>query len=510
MTVELKEKAGATLWQNRRRRMGTGINTGIAIILAGLALVMVNYLSSRYYYRWDVSSRGFYRLADKTKGLLHSLDCKISVVAFFQKNHDLFEDVRNLLKEYEYEAEKAASLRLEISFIDPDRDLARAKDLVQKYDVHDANVIVFESEGRTKYVELKDIVDYERAVDYSSLFTGKVTAEKRKVGFRGEEAFSSAIQSITQARRPVVYFVTGHAERDVEDYSEHAGYSGIATIIRRDNMEVKSLILAQSRGVPADCSLLVVAGPDRKFSQGEIDMLSEYLDKNGRVFFLLDPAIDTGLEPILFKWGIKLARDVVVGLTMTGRELVITDYGSHPITRKLKNVTTMFYMPRSVESVDAGGDARNVREDRPRVTILAACNEDGWADVNLDQSPPKYEPEMGDRPGPVSVAVAVEKGSVTGIDVEIKPTRIVVIGDSYFVSNGALKHGVGGNVDIFMSSMNWLIEREALMAITPKVPGRLRLDMGRKRLRLTYLLIAGAPSLVVILLGLAVWFRRRN
>ncbi|MBN2302318.1 MAG: GldG family protein [Lentisphaerae bacterium] len=497
------------IWRQRGRRLGVGFNTSVSIVLAACVLVMVNYLSSRYYMRWDISSAGFYRLSDKTKALLRSLDCEVEVIAFFHKKHDLFDDIRNLLKEYEYAAAEIPNLDLTVRFIDPDRDLARAKEIAQKYDVREPNVIIFDSGGRKKYVEIKEIVEYERLIDYEKLLDGRPLVKQKKIGFKGEQSFSSAIQSVTQSRHPVVYFVTGHAERDIEDYSEHSGYSSLARIMRRDNMEVRSIMLAGQKEIPKDAFAVIIAGPDRKFSQEEINILSKYLDENGRVFFLLDPMADAGLAPLLGKWGVKLEADVVVGLTMTGRELVVTEYGDHPITKHLRNVTTMFYMPRSVSPMQETYNHKSVSADRPRVSALALCSKEGWAEFNLNQNPPKFDVEV-DKAGPIAVAAAIEKGAISGIDVEIKPTRIVVVGDSYFVSNSALKRGAGGNADFFMSAINWLVEREALMAVAPRTPGELRLDMSRQLLRTTHLLIGGGTPLVIALIGLMVWLIRRR
>ena len=136
------------------------------------------------------------------------------------------------------------------------------------------------------------------------------------------------------------------------------------------------------------------------------------------------------------------------------------------------------------------------------------ATEKGWVEMDLDESPPRMDAKV-DRPGPVPIAVAVEKGPVSGMDVEIKPTRIVVMGDSMFVSNWGLKSMFASNKDFFMSAMNWLVEREELMGISSRMPGDLRLDMDRDQLRMLFLIaVAGVPAIVAIA-GIFVWLRRR-
>jgi ABC-type uncharacterized transport system involved in gliding motility auxiliary subunit len=355
--------------------------------------------------------------------------------------------------------------------------------------------------GRTKYVEAKDLSDYKFDLEGGA-------PVKTRISFKGEQAFSSAILSVAQATRPSVYFLRGHGERNIADYGSQSGFSRIATLMRRDNMDVKSLVLSDATGVPADCNLLVVAGADRKVSDAEIDMISTYLGKNGRVLFLLDPAVETGLEGLLEKWGVKLAEDVVVGPSVSGRDLIINEYGEHPAVKRLAGLSAMFFMPRSVEAVEGSSADAVTASDKPRVSILAYTSE-GWAEMNLNENPARFH-EGIDRKGPVSVAVAVEKGAIGGIDVEIKPTRIVVIGDSYFVSNGTLEKAVGGNVDFLLSTVSWLLERESLMAISAKSPYELSLDMNSDQLRWMTLSIIGILPGFMAFLGFIVWLRRRS
>ena len=490
------------IWRQRRRRFATGLNVCVSIVLAAILLVLVNYLSNRYYMHWDLSGSGYYKLSDKTCSLLASLKGDYCVVSFFRQSHELSDEIRNLLKEFKYEARKNSNLNLMVEIVDPDRDLERVKELKQKYDLTQPNCIVFESEGRTKYIEAADIVDYEVRISQYGV-------SQKMVAFKGEQVISSAIQSISQIKKPVVYFLKGHGERDVDDYGKNSGYSSLARIMSHDNIEARSFVLAAHGGVPKDCNALVIAGPDRKFSRDEIDMLSKYLERNGRIFFLLDPAVNVGLDDLMKNWGVRLCSGTAVGLTSTGRELWVERFGDHPITKNLKNITVMFYMPRGVEPLAAPETANIVQVDKPRVSVLASNTEDGWLETNLNQNPPKYEPGI-DMPGPISVAVAVEKGSIGGIEVELRPTRMVVVGDSYFVANGPLKTGIGGNVDFFMSALNWLLEREALMAIAPKIPGELHLALSGKQRRTVYFIITGGAPGIAAFMGILVLWRRRK
>ncbi|MDP6490191.1 MAG: GldG family protein [Kiritimatiellia bacterium] len=496
-TLEVRQR----IWKHRGRRLATGLNVLVSLVLATIAVVIINVMALRYYVRWDLSRDNYYKLSEKSTQFIQSLEGSVRGVVFFQQGHRHFEDVKALLKEFEYTASKNPALDLSVEFVDPDRDLARVRALASDYDVDDPNVVVFDCDGRRRYVEVDDIVTYVTRVEEGRII-------KELVSFHGEQAFASAIHAVVQPEKPVVYFLGGHGERDITDYSPSTGYSMLARTLRRDNIEVRNLMPAASGGIPADCGVLVVAGPSKQLSREEVELIEDYLNRNGRALFLLDPYVDTGLDVLLEKWGIRLSRDVVVGMTLTGRELVVSNYGEHPITRNLRNVQTMFYLPRMLEPVaELNGGSHQV--DRPTVTVLASNTEKGWAEADPETRPPRFD-AAADRRGPVPLALASERGNVAGLDMEIKPTRLVVVGDSFFVSNASLKTGVGGNIDFFMSAISWLLEREALMAISPRDPFRVELSLDRKRVRLLFLLAVFAVPGVVVLTGGIIWWKRRR
>lgn len=497
----IKKAGKKSIRKQRGLRFIVKINILISVVLAFVIVALVNYISSRYHVHWNISKSNYYALSDKTKSILNELPGEVNLIMFFRKKNPLFDDTKNLLREFSYEAEKQKNVHLKITMVDPDRDLDEVRNLKQKYDLDKVDTLLLEYKGHTKYIESDDMID--RQIELTA--KGPV---RNITGFRGEEMIASAIQNVLYDKRPVVYFLSGHGEHALSDTSQQTGLSSVGYKVVHDNIEVYSLVLTKKDGIPADCSALVIVGPDKTFSAMELDMISAYLEGGGRLMLLLDPRAKTGLEPLLSKWNVKVGNDMVVGLTLTGHETLILNYGTHPITDNFDSVTTMFYLPRSVEPLVVS-DRSDHTADRPHVTVLASTGQEGWAETDFNTQPFKFN-KLKDRKGPISVAVAVERGSVSEIDLKIKSTRLVVFGDSYFISNGALMNGIGGNIDIFMSSLNWLLERTELLHIGPKAPGELRLEMSSKKLRNVYLLVGIAIPAVIAAFGMIiVWIRRR-
>lgn len=480
----------------KRRRLSIGLHTGTALLLAGLLVGMVNYLSFRHYRRADLSRMQYFALSAKTLNLLGHLEQDVRVLAFLERTFPGYDEIERLLQEY-----TETSPRVVVEWIEPDRNLARAEELARSYGVERRNVLVIVQDQAVEHIPAVQL--YKREIE-----PGPGGLKTRRSAFLGEQKISSAIQTVTRNQRPRVCILQGHGEHEPDNFDKYAGYSDITTAMEGDNLEVLTLRFGEELQVPDDCDVLLIPGPKRRLSQPEIDLLGRYLDQSGRVMILLDSYTDTGFEPLLEDWGLRLRDDVVVdsSRTLSGRELFVTEYPSHPINSRLKGLSSVLYLPRSVEpALDAVPDgAGEVR--RPQVRILATSSGAGWAETDPNQNPMQFNPAR-DYPGPVAVAAAVERGSVPGIDVELPPSRLVVFGDSDFVANGYV---TGGNIDWFLSALNWLLEREESMGIAPRGVEDIRLALDRKALQRIVLVVVGVLPGAAALLALLVWITRRD
>ena len=474
---------------SRLRRLLLRANLATVIVLSVVLFGMVNYLSLRHYDRFHWNAAPLAQLSAQSRRLLDNTAQDIRIVALIRPAHEAYRGVAALLQEYAVRSSGVA-----VEFVDPDRDRARTEQLVRQYGLAGGECVVFEIGGRHQSVAADDLIEYGAA---------GVDGEPPRRDFRGEQYFSSAIYALTQATRPVVYFLQGHGERSPDDFDRHAGYSRIAARLRNQNLDVERLDLGESKTVPNRCALIVVAGPAKEFAPFEIALLRDYLDRKGRLLLLLDARMKTGLEPLLEEWGARLGDDVVVDETRTlsGRELHVTAYPAHAITAPLADLASVFFLPRSVR-IRAG----ETGADKPAVAPLATCSAMGWAEFDPDDPSAHFDPQV-DVPGPVPVAVAIERGPVPGVHVQIRPTRLVVVGDSDFVSNGGL---MGANADLFLNSVNWLLDRGELLSMSPRALEETRLVMDARHLRNLFWTVGVAlPGLVAVLGFWVAWRRRR-
>jgi ABC-type uncharacterized transport system involved in gliding motility auxiliary subunit len=478
-----EETAKRSIWKKRAWRAAAALSAGATVALALALVVLVNLLSARFPIRHDFSRAGYYQLSEKTLSLLREVKRPIEVIALVESDFELVQEIRSLLREYE-----AASPRLRVRFVDPGRDIGEARNLARKFGLAEANSLVLEVGGRFAVVEARKMMEY----NYWPLVEGR---PKTRVAFRGEQMISTAIQGLLQPRLPLVGFTSGHGEGDVDAFGA-GGYSRIGLALRRDAL--RAVKLNPTEPIPEECSAVVVLGPSRAFSASAVAALRAYLDKGGRALFLIESSRGTGLEPLLEDWGLRVGQERIGAPALTGSELLVSNFGDHPATRGLRNMACAFYAPHPVLPL--------AESDRHRVSVLASSPANGWIETNPAQDPPRFDPGA-DKAGPAAIAAAVERGVPSGLKISLPPTRLVVVGDADFAANGTL---TGGNEDFFLGALNWLLEREHLVAVSPRLPDEIRMDMnGEQRRRLFLFVVAGLPGAALLLAFLVAAARRR-
>ena len=102
-----------------------------------------------------------------------------------------------------------------------------------------------------------------------------------------EQELTNALIKAVEGEERAVYFVQGHGERD-PDGDDRDGYRAVRDALGRDNFRVETVVLAQTGEVPADATVLVVAGPSTDLFPAEADLLRDYLAGGGKLLLMLD------------------------------------------------------------------------------------------------------------------------------------------------------------------------------------------------------------------------------
>jgi len=452
---------------SRGARYGSNL---LLITVAFIGLIaMLNWLSGRYNGHYDITANKSNSLSELTIKVLQDMKEPIKATAFYttlRADPQSLADAQDKLKEYARYSDKFT-----YRFVDPQSEPQIANDYKVQFD----GTIVLERGTRKENALNSD-----------------------------EQTLTNAILKVSQDKQQVVYFTTGHGEHGIDDSGDN-GIVGIKTRLEAFNFKSDTINLrVVTATLPSDLVALVIAGPKQKFDPAEAQTVQNYLDKgNGRVLIMLDPQADNGLEALLKSWGLNVRNDAVFdqSSSITGRPqiLVVNTYKNHVTTSDLTGFTMVLPGVRSLF-------ADNPPPAGKSATALFSSSGNSWGETNFDSiknQNPVFDANADTR-GPVDLAYAVEASSGD------HPARLMVMGNSTFVTNSTLRSLQGTVNDLFVIDVvNWLAGQENLIAIPPKptasYPLLLNADQANFVFLSSFLFLPGA----VLLIGAIIWWRRR-
>ncbi len=442
-------------------------STRFAVLLA----VVFASLASTLAYRLDatldlpVGGTGATRFSPKTRAILAASSGSVTITAFVERGGARFRQLGHFLRALRREADEVGGMKIDVRFVDPNLDVGEAQRLVRADVERDS--LVFEQSGR---------------------IVGRLSI----AGGCSERACASLIESIAVpfARRSVCW-TTGHGEASFEEYGVD-GASDIARHIARNGFTNKTVDLASGTAVDDDCALIIIAGARTDFSAIELDRLHAYLDgkggkgEGGRLLALVDSADSGSVPSLLAEWGIRPAAASFAGArTLTGTDIIASDFSpDHLVSRPFAGrQQIVLEKPVSFVASAAAADP-GAGADRKRFVELV-------------------------RVGDTCVAAASERGDAN-VDLAVRPTRIVAVGDLGFVLNGKLRTYGNANMDFFLNAVQYLSGRETMTE--PGMDAE-RLASGMDRRDRSRFIVASSvmfPVAFFVLVAAAIARRRRR
>jgi ABC-type uncharacterized transport system involved in gliding motility auxiliary subunit len=489
-------------------RLQIGFDKVVRTVLMLAVVVMVNYLGTKFYHRFYLSSQTRIALSSRTLTILHSITNQITITLYYDTHdqNNFYPTLLALANEY-----SAANKNISVRTVDYVLDPGEAEKIKEQYHLPggisapnaapNKDLILFASATNMDYVPGNAIVKYrleQTAPDDPG--QKEVQFRKKPIAFNGEVMFTSKIFALANAQPLKAYYLQGHGEPSLTDNSD-SGFAKFGLELVQNNIQVNNLELLGDKNVPMDCSLLIIAGPRTVFEESELQKIDQYLTQGGRLLILFDYASlnhpQTGLEPILQHWGVNVIPSYVKDpQNAVGGEysFEVLNFNQKTFLNPLTGRALEMVLPRPIAPVDWAKPPENP----PQVDELAYSGSDSTL-AGDPASVPRSYPLM----------VAVEQPPVAGVANPRGNTRIVVTGDSFFLDNQIID--AADNRDFVNYAVNWLLDRQELLAgISPTPVTEFRLMITHKQgQQLDWLLLAVLPGGVLVL-GWLVWLVRRK
>lgn len=460
-----------------------------------------------------------YALSPKTVTFLKELQKPVQVVVFVAppggQQEFMYEDIKELLTRME-----SQSRFLTVEYVNIDTQQQRALELIKKHkltldrdafastDIGSAmgGQVVFLSDERKKTVNFFDTVKYKQ----------RETAEAEKQdprisAFLGEELFLNALIGVTQQRQPRICFTSGHEEASPEGHSPF-DLAFAAQELKRQNFTTETLTTKGQAQIPVRCDVLVVAAPKVSLSESLVSAIQAYLAKGGKL--LVAPrTLDlegktwsrTGLEELLERYGARLEDAVAIDATkaLQGARIDLTTTPiawiaedgwdpKHPLAKAMAGKRLRVDSPRACRALP--------REGLEATAVLSTSSgQEAWGERDL-YGRVAFDPKR-DLAGPVPIIVATRETQKNG-------ARVVLLGTWLLVANYKLDPNlptIDYTKELLLGLFNWLAEQESLVALAPRKPEHVKLELTAAQVnRIGRLVIITLP-LFAVLLGLVVW-----
>jgi ABC-type uncharacterized transport system involved in gliding motility auxiliary subunit len=465
-------------------------------------MVAIAYISVQLPMRVDMTEEGRYSLSKQTVSMLKRLEKPVRITFF----HDPM--MRETVELYELMARQTDKLTLD--FFDPMLNPAQAR----MRGVQFAGTSILESEGRKMQISGSSETDIANAILRISLgVTQKVCFLE---GHREPDPFSMESHDHMEG-------TAGHSHGLGAQYVLHQqhGMAKARNALETLNYTVEKIALSRSgsEAALAKCALLVVAGPKLALLPMEVSAIRRFLAAGGNGFFLLDPFLDTGLEPVLTEYGIVLDNDIVIDeashFWADPSSPAVTDYNYHLIVQDLP--LTFFPGARSLSPT-----SRRI----PGTNVIAVANSSKQSYGQTDSRRMRFDKSQ-DRPGPLTlIAVAIRRPAPANDAVYRTPdggksdssvnepavpvtgrSRIAVVGDSDFATNSFFH--IMGNGKLFLNTVNYLASKENLIGLAPRSPDLPRVNLTNRQMKGTFFLAVILIPALLAAIGFAVWWRQR-
>ena len=522
-----KKEAKGTAKKLKHGTMAT-ILTCVFVALVVLLNVVTTMIFDRYPITIDLTSDKIYSVTEKTEKYVKSVDTDVLITVF--ASEEAFEGYNSYTKQASELIKNYAKLNSHITyrFVDIDSNPEIAKDYEEKPSAYE---IYFETEGeadgkkikRTKSVGLVDLVKFNDEFlsqmsesGYSIEMLTEQYGDMNVLYYYGsyvessnaEQAFTSALMTVTDPNPIYVTFLTGS--------SELAQLTYFQSLLEANGYNVDSIDIT-TQDIPERTDVIVVPAPRADYTPQDVEKLSNFLNNDGNLGKQMIYVASYGqqetpnLDEFLDEYGLAVGEGVIC-------ESDAARYYNEPCT------TIIDYVSDNYD--------QDMHTDSPKIIstlcrpVTVKFQEQGmnYCEAYLSSTSSAYSAmlSVNSSTGQIDIGDKIEKGKLNYAAVGSKAkftddndtvySNVLVLGSEALLSDYYLQHNRYQNSEYFVSVINGMTGKTTVKGLTiqPKsITGNV-FDINesqKSKLKWTFCLIV---PVCVLVIGIVVWVRRKN
>ena len=346
-------------------------------VLVLAVVVMANYLGTKFFDRFYLSSQTRIALSTRSLAVLQTVTNQMTITLYYDTHdpNNFYPTLVELANEY-HTANKNISVRT----VDYVRDAAEAEKVKEQYKLPGAadtpnappakDLVIFACGDRHDIVPGEAIIKYElKQTAPDDPNQKELQFRKKPVQFNGEIIFTSKLIELARAQPFIAYFLQGHGESSLGDTSDN-GFAKFSLALAENDVLTSYLELLGDTDVPMNCNLLIIAAPTRPLSESELQKIDKYLAQGGRLLALFNYASlqkPTGLESILQRWGVNVVASYVKDPTSSANQdqvVVVRKFNQSQssFVNPLTSLALEMVLPRPIAKINLANPPANAPE----------------------------------------------------------------------------------------------------------------------------------------------------
>ena len=397
--------------ENKRKNLKK--NQIVTFLVTVAIVVLVNVIGSFVFTRFDLTSEKRYTLSPTTKEILNDLNDYVYFKVYLEGDFPAgFKKLRRETKEMLDEF-RAYSKYIDYEFINPaesgnEAEIRETYNQLYRSGLNPADLNVKNSDGSTKQMVIWPgaLVSYrnntEIAIDLLENQIGQTDSEALNASMQNLEfRLIDAVKKVTRLMKPNIAFIEGHGEleaQQVQDITQTLSQN--YNVVRLEIDGRIDALIHRTQDTMRDVSAfpsfdaIVIAKPTQPFDERDKFLIDQYIMHGGKVLWLVEPVFatmdslqnqestvgieqDLNLDDMLFKYGVRLNRDLLLDLTCAALPIRTGQVGGqaqleffrwyyfpllqaaseHPMVRNMNAIKADF-----VSSVDATTSATGVEQ----------------------------------------------------------------------------------------------------------------------------------------------------
>jgi gliding-associated putative ABC transporter substrate-binding component GldG len=569
------------------RRVTSKSKVWIETLLGIILLVLIGFISTIKFERFDLTEEKRHSLTSSTIRLLEDLDDVVYVKVFLDGDFPAdYQRLRQAIKEKLDEMKAYAGDEIQYEFINP----SEAEDQKSREEMYGELVNkglqytalqIREKDGVSEKIVFPGaLISYKDKESPLQILQNQQRTTDAQMVNRTinnlEYSLVNAIYQIREIEPKKVAFVEGHGE--LSALETRSFQKELEKHYKVDRIDIGGMVNALSRNVAGEgrrvnrYDAIIVAKPTKEFTEQDKYIIDQFVMLGGKVVWMIDAMqvsmdslltsdvtmalpLRTNLDDLLFNYGVRLNRDILLDRTCAPISLLTGPRGNeraelfpwyykpilipevaHPIVANVDPILSEFI--GSLDTVEAPGIKKQVILSSSEFTkVLKSPARVSFNIVSID-------PDFGSANRPHQpVAVLLEGKFESNFANRLPPnflnenlldfrensplTRQLVIADGDIAANPVSNDGTKfrelgfdavlgrkmyGNTEFLINAMNYLLGDATLINVRSRTIVLRKLDdeqVVREREQWQILNIA-LPIFITILFGFGQWFWRKR